>query len=169
MKIRFVLTVLVLSLARCTTSTAPVHVGSCAPEDTRAIAAALYATSGWPPTPVFGTSVPLGPYTRSLRSLDAKDLPPDLLRDLLDRNQVSSTVTSGSPESFPVSRTPSDPARRVLRVSLPGYSRDGGLAAVYLGSACGPVCGEAVVVVLHRAGEEWKLLHLLPLKSRGSA
>lgn len=157
----------VISLGRCAGSTPEFVVGRCEPDDTRVIAATVQATSGWPPAPVFVHSVDLDAYAHDLRSLDPADVPPGLLRALLERNHASSTIDAGTPAQFPLATGAPLGGRQSIRVSLPGYSANGGAAIVYAGSACGPACGQAIVVLLERHADAWTMTSVVPLNPQG--
>lgn len=161
------MTFLVIALAGCTSSVSQVVVGRCEPDDTRVIAATVQATSGWPPAPVLVDSVDLDVYANELRRLDAVDVPPALLRALLERNHASSTIDAGTPAQFPLATGALQGARQPIHVSLPGYSADGGAAIVYAGSACGPACGQAIVVLLERSAESWKMTTVVQVNTQG--
>lgn len=162
-----VVTFFVIALTGCMSSAPEVVVGRCEPDDTRVIAATVQATSGWPPAPVFVDSVDLDAYAKELRKLDAADVPPALLRSLLERNHASSTIDPGAPAQFPLAPGAHGKTRQPIHVSLPGYSADGGAAIVYAGSACGPACGQAILVLLERSGESWKMTTVVQVNNRG--
>jgi hypothetical protein len=153
-------------LAGCETSTEKLIVGQCEPDDTRVIAAAVQAMSGWPPAPVFESSVDLDAYADDLRKLDAADVPPRLIRSLLERNHASATIDPGTPAQFPLATAAREQTRQSIHVSLPGYSADGGAAVIYAGSACGPPCGQGGVVLLERSGDTWKVTTVVELRER---
>jgi hypothetical protein len=155
------------ALSSCTNSVPKAIVGKCEPDDTRVIAAAVQATSGWPPAPVFESSVDLDAYADDLRKLDAADVPPRLLRSLLERNHASATIDPGTPAQFPLATGAREQTRQSIHVSLPGYSADGGAAVIYAGSACGPPCGQGGVVLLEQNGEAWKVITVVQLGERG--
>ncbi|MCM2316693.1 MAG: hypothetical protein NDJ92_16220 [Thermoanaerobaculia bacterium] len=133
------------------------------------IAATVQATSGWPPAPVFVDSVDLDAYAEDLRKLGTADVPPVLLRSLLERNHASSTIDPGAPAQFPLATGARQETRQPIHVSLPGYSADGGAAIVYAGSACGPACGQAVLVLLERSAESWKMTTVVQVNKQGRA
>ena len=49
-------------------------------------------------------------------------------------------------------------ARAVLRLTLPGYSRDGRSAVVVMSSACGSMCGFGYLFVLEKVSSSWKIV-----------
>ncbi len=155
------------ALSSCTTLVPEAIVGRCEPDDTRVIAAAVQAMSGWPPAPVFESSVDLDAYADDLRKLDAADVPPRLLRSLLERNHASATIDPGAPAQFPLATEAREQTRQSIHVSLPGNSADGGAAVIYAGSACGPPCGQGGVVLLEQSGEAWKVITVVQLGGRG--
>ena len=49
-------------------------------------------------------------------------------------------------------------ATAVLRVSLPGYSRDGNYAVVYSSASCGRLCGSGFSITLRRTRDGWVIV-----------
>lgn len=155
-----------VALAGCAVS--QVVVGRCEPDDTRVIAATVEALGGWPPPPVFEVSIDLDGYANVLRELDSGDVPPPLLRSLVERSHKPVMIDPGTPALFQLASAARPKTRQSIHVSQPGYSPDGGAAIVFAGSACGPPCGQAFVVLLERNAEGWTVTRVVEVERRNS-
>lgn len=82
------------------------------------------------------------------------DAPPDVVDSLMRRNLGVVSVPPSRRYRYALTHILADD---VIRVSLPGYSRDGGCAAVYVDGRCNhDDCDAGGVLRLKRDGAEWR-------------